>query len=196
MKVPITPASSAMRCIWAALLIAIVLHGVQKPCSAAEAAYNCPGVVGAACRRQCQIHLCEALAQLYKVSNNASDPWDNEQGWHNTTTAPCTSLVAAQGQSQLAAYCSWYGVMCCTPAAVAAGNCTVINTVSGLDMPMNNLNVSLANTAFLSALQQLHDCGMTDMDLEANNLSGEMHDQEWSKMVNLRVIDFGEQHID
>lgn len=158
---------------------------------------HCPGVAGALCGRTCQAYVCGALSQLYKASNNLSDPWDNENGWQLTTTTTCASLMAQLGSPQQAAvYCSWFGVVCCTPAAAAAGNCTIVNAVSGLVLPMNNLNVSLGDSMFVTAIQQLHACGLTVLNLEANNLSGEMDDKQWSKLTNLRVINFGEQALE
>eukprot|EP00878_Enallax_costatus_P012841 GHUV01013409.1.p1 GENE.GHUV01013409.1~~GHUV01013409.1.p1 ORF type:complete len:602 (+),score=76.08 GHUV01013409.1:316-2121(+) len=188
-----SPTSSARGWAWAVLVVVVVSH----PCTAVdEAVSRCPAVSGAACGRQCQTHLCDVLSQIYKVSNNASDPWDNEQGWQQTATAACASLVAKTAEQGPAVYCSWFGVLCCTSAAVAAGNCTILNTVSGLNMPMNNLNVSLANPQFVSAIQQLHDCGLTVLNLEANNLSGEMRDKQWTGLDNLRVINFANSWIE
>lgn len=187
-----SPTPAAMWCTWTVLLLVLKLQLASSVPSVAVAELKCPGASGAACGRQCQTHICEVLTQFYRVSNNVSDPWDNEDGWQRTTTTPCTVLVAGTGRPQQAAtYCSWFGVMCCTPAAVAVGNCTIIDTVAGLNMPMNNLNVSLGNQQFIAAIQQLHDCGMTVLDLEANNLSGNMTDRGWSNLVNLRVINFG-----
>lgn len=60
-------------------------------------------------------------------------------------------------------------------------------------MPMNNINVSVANPAFVrDALQPLHDCGLTVLNMEANNLGGEFNNTLWAPMVNLRVMNLGE----
>jgi hypothetical protein len=37
----------------------------------------------------------------------------------------------------------------------------------------------------------MHDCGMTKLSLEANQLSGEMGD-DWGNMVHLKVLNLGE----
>jgi hypothetical protein len=39
-------------------------------------------------------------------------------------------------------------------------------------------------------MQALHDCGMTKLSLEANQLSGEM-DDAWGNMVRLKVLNLG-----
>lgn len=67
----------------------------------------------------------------------------------------------------------------------------MINSIKGLSLPLNNLNVSLDDPEFVSAVGQLHACGLTDLDLEANNLSGGMEAKGWSDMVNLRVVNVG-----
>lgn len=164
---------------------------------AAVAAQICPGVIRGTCSSACQLHVCEALGRFYQVSNNVSDPWDNEDGWQLTIQTPCTQLIrrtASQAATAAGAavYCSWYGVNCCTAPAVASGNCTVMNAVAGIELQMNNLNASLQDPALLEAIGKLHACGLTVLNLEANNLSGEMVYEGWSSFVNLRLINVGE----
>lgn len=158
--------------------------------------WQCPGVVNNVCTRPCQAAVCEALGRFYKVSNNASSPWDNEAGWQASLRTPCSRLITQQLSKNSAptgqpGYCSWFGVVCCSQRAALQGNCTVINSIKGLSLPLNNLNVSLDDPEFVSAVGQLHACGLTDLDLEANNLSGGMEAKGWSDMVNLRVVNVG-----
>lgn len=182
--------SGARGCICATL--SILAHLLCLCVAADETVPRCPAVSSVGCGRQCQTHLCNALAQVFRASNNVSDPWDNSKGWKLTATESCTALVAEAAHQTPAVYCSWFGVLCCTPAAIAAGNCTILDTVSALSMPMNNMNVSLENSEFMSAIQQLHDCGLTVLNLEANNLSGQVKDKQWGGLRGLRVINIGE----
>jgi hypothetical protein len=146
-------------------------------------------VAGGACARACQLHLCRALAAIYKTSNNASDPWDNERGWELTATTPCETLVS-RGGPRGAVYCSWFGLTCCTPADVAAGRCTTVNTIRAVELPINNLNVSVANPKLIAAFQDVHDCGMSVLNLEANNLIGALT-LAWGNMEHLTYINMG-----
>jgi hypothetical protein len=134
--------------------------------------------------------MCQALADIYRASNNASDPWDNEKGWELTSTAPCSKLVA-RGSPRQAVYCSWFGITCCTPTGVAGGECSVVNGVTALELPINNLNVSLGNPLLLPSLHKLHDCGMRVLNLEANNIIGPFTDA-WGELHRLTVFNFGE----
>jgi hypothetical protein len=136
----------------------------------------------------CQLRLCKALANFYRVSNNVSDPWDNELGWELTSTQSCERLVAASPRQ--AVYCSWYGVTCCTPQSMADRRCSAVNTVTALDLPINNLNVSLSNPVLLPSLKTIHGCGMRVLNLEANNLIGGFSD-EWGDLDKLTVFNFG-----
>lgn len=141
-------------------------------------------------QQACQLRLCRAFAVIYKISNNLTDPWDNERGWQATATVPCERLTA--GTPRQATYCSWFGVTCCTPDAMRAGECSAVNTVMALDLPINNLNVSLENPQLLPNLKVLHDCGMRVLNLEANNIIGALSD-DWGQLNKLTVFNFGEQ---
>lgn len=143
------------------------------------------------CPQACQLRLCQAFANIYKASNNESDPWDNEEGWELTATAPCSRLVGAGAPgSRGAAYCSWFGISCCTPQALAARGCAALNTVTALELPINNLNVSLAHPLLLPSLRALHGCGLRVLNLEANNIVGSFSD-DWAALDKLTVFNFG-----
>ncbi len=135
------------------------------------------------------MRLCQALADFYKISNNLTDPWDNEHGWELTTTTPCERLVAASPRQ--AVYCSWFGVGCCTPDIMAERRCAAVNTVIALELPINNVNVSLQNPLMLPSMKALHGCGMRVLNLEANNIIGYI-DNAWGDLDKLTVFNFGE----
>lgn len=162
-------------------------------------ASECPGVVNGVCERQCQLHICSALADFYQASNNVSDAWDGVTGWSRTTNTPCSRLLAetttantTRGHAAAASYCSWHGITCCDAALMATGRCRAINSVVGLGLAVNNLNVSMQNSVMFGALKVLHDCGMTVLDLEGNNLVGSLTDR-WGELVHLNVLNLGER---
>jgi hypothetical protein len=138
----------------------------------------------------CQLRLCTALADFYKTTNNHTDPWDNESGWELTSSTPCQRLVA--GSPRQAVYCSWYGVECCTPQGMADRSCSAVNTITALELSINNLNASVEDPALLRSLKTLHDCGMRVLNLEANNLIGAIPDA-WGSLNKLLVFNLGEQ---
>lgn len=96
------------------------------------------------------------------------------------------------GSPRQAVYCSWYGVTCCTPQSMADRRCSAVNSVTALDLPINNLNVSLSNPVLLPSLKILHDCGMRVLNFEANNLIGGFSD-EWGDLDKLTVFNFGKR---
>ncbi|WIA21067.1 hypothetical protein OEZ85_005388 [Tetradesmus obliquus] len=156
---------------------------------------QCPGVTSGVCEEQCQLHVCKQLAAFYKATNNinpVNGPWDEEAGWEQTSQKNCSQLLAAAARSSSSsssapAYCSWFGVTCCSAAVSAAGRCSPVNAVAGVDLPLNNLNASISDDSFMAPLLQLHGCGLTVANLEQNCFDGSMTDA-WGKMVNLRHI--------
>jgi hypothetical protein len=142
------------------------------------------------CLQACQLRLCKALADFYRISNNASDPWDNEKGWEKTKTSNMTCERLVADTPGKAVYCDFYGVTCCTPQSMADRRCSAVNTVTALELPINNLNVSLSNPVLLPSLKIMHDCGMRVLNLEANNLIGGFSD-EWGDLDKLTVFNFG-----
>lgn len=173
------------------LLVAAALAGKVADAAApanASPPLQCPGVSHGVCQQQCQLHICEQLAAFYKVSTNVSDPWDEERGWQVTNTQPCQRLVTAK--SRQPPYCSWHGITCCAPADVAQGSCSTVHTVWVIELPLNNLNVSVDNAEWLATIQHLHDCGLTVLSLEANQLSGNMSGA-WGNLLNLKVLNLG-----
>lgn len=144
------------------------------------------GVLCAACCIAVVVLLLHALL-CYVLS--CSDPWDDEYGWELTTTTPCEQLVGQAPQRQ-AVYCSWFGITCCSPEAVAVGNCSTVNSVYSVHLVINNLNASVGDIKMVRPMQQLHDCGMRSLNLEANNLVGQFH-PAWGGLKDLLVFNFG-----
>uniref|UniRef100_A0A383VLE1 Guanylate cyclase domain-containing protein n=1 Tax=Tetradesmus obliquus TaxID=3088 RepID=A0A383VLE1_TETOB len=180
-----------MRLVWHIWVVYLVL---LVPEYASTAAVRCPGVTSGVCEEQCQLHVCKQLAAFYKATNNinpVNGPWDEEAGWEQTSQKNCSQLLAAarssSSSSTAPAYCSWFGVTCCSAAESAAGRCSPVNAVAGVDLPLNNLNASISDDSFMAPLLQLHGCGLTVANLEQNCFDGSMTDA-WGKMVNLRHI--------
>lgn len=150
----------------------------------------CPGVVGATCTRQCQLRICESLADLYRASNNVSDPWDDDDGWRLTTTQSCRQLLAQSPPGAPPSYCSWHGVRCCEQADTTEQRCYLLDSVSALNLAINNLNVSLENPVFFGSVKTLHDCGMFILNMESNNIAGRMT-EDWGQLPHLRYLNIG-----
>jgi hypothetical protein len=112
---------------------------------------SCPGVTAGVCQLPCQLHTCKQLAAFYFHSNNITDGWDEERGWRATQNMPCERLISAK--AAVPAYCSWYGITCCNPRDVAAGECSVVHSVLVIEMPLNNLNVSVSDPKWLRTVQ-------------------------------------------
>jgi hypothetical protein len=55
----------------------------------------------------------------------------------------------------------------------------------------NNLNATLSNPGLVNALLSLHACGLTVLNLEANNIAGSIPDA-FALLVNLKVLNLGE----
>ncbi|WIA21705.1 hypothetical protein OEZ85_000871 [Tetradesmus obliquus] len=72
-------------------------------------------------------------------------------------------------------------------ADVAKGDCSAVHGIKAIDLPINNLNASLSNPGMVSSLLSIHACGLTVLNLEANNLAGSIPEQ-YSQLVNLKVL--------
>jgi hypothetical protein len=154
-------------------------------------AQECPGVDGRNCSSNCQLHICEALVDFYKVSNNASDPWDEEEGWTDSETKSCQQLLSVPGKNGMPAYCDWYGVQCCDAQRRAQNQCYVLGSVRGLYQQMNNLNMSLENPVLIRSMKTLHDCGMVIFDVEGSNVVGKLTD-DWGHLRHMQYFNIGE----
>lgn len=153
-------------------------------------ATDCPGAVGRNCTRQCQLRICKALVDFYRVANNASDPWDEEEGWVDSETQSCEQLLSRPGPQGLPAYCRWHGVQCCDAAHAADEQCYLLGSVRGVNQAMNNVNVSLSDPTLLRSLKTLHACGLTIFDVESNNVAGSLT-EEWGQLRHLQYLNIG-----
>lgn len=150
----------------------------------------CPGLAGGACGLQCQLAVCGALATFWRVSYNASFPWNEITGWELTKSLGCGRLVTPAAAPR-PAYCQWPGVECCTPAAAAAGRCRAVHAVANLSLPVNQVNVSISDRQLLAAFDQLHSCGLRGINLEGNEISGELPEGRLGRLVNLEILNLG-----
>lgn len=153
---------------------------------------SCPGLVGGACKLPCQRVTCEALGTFFRLTFNKSLPWEQPQTWNITLVQPCEKIIPARVPGQQPprrpAYCSWYGISCCSPAEKAAGSCPIVDGVANISLASDSVNGSLSDGAFMDALEQLHACGLVGLDLEANDMSGEIDGERWAKLTNLKVL--------
>lgn len=142
-------AAGASRAAAAAPVTPQQQRNASKP--QAKLAGKCPGVSAGVCQLPCQLYTCKQLAAFYFHSNNITDGWDEERGWRTTQSMPCERLIAPKAAAP--AYCSWFGITCCKAADVAAGECSVVHSVLVIEMPLNNLNVSVSDPKWLRTVQ-------------------------------------------
>lgn len=165
------------------LICSTVLPAVSR------AAPACPGIAPGlssyTCTTQCQQATCDALADLYKSTNNASasghSVWVYQSGWEALLVSTCREITAADGTPS---YCTWHGVTCCTETLRNIGYCLVIGSVWALELNTNGLMGSVEDPRFESGLAQLHACGLMDLAMQGNSLSGSMT-SFWGKLTNL-----------
>lgn len=103
--------------------------------------------------------------------------------------------MAEQVPSQEPVYCSWYGVECCTTQRAAAGAYAAPQAVSALRLSNNRLNGDIAAEDFINSLQQLNECGLQHLDLEANDLWGLLTDELMYAVPHLQYLSLGKQHM-
>lgn len=149
----------------------------------------CAGITGGVCTLPCQRTVCDALASFLRIAYNESLPWTDITGWELTRTVGCGKLITAAAAAR-PAYCSWPGVQCCTPTAAAARRCSVVHAVANLSLGVNSVNASCSDPEWLDTLEQLHSCGMVELDLEANELSGEVSPR-FGRLTNLTILNLG-----
>jgi len=83
----------------------------------------------------------------------------------------CAALIPAP---QLpATYCSWHGVTCCSAVGVPPG-CPRANVPYSLNVNLNKLNGSMSDPAVFLPILSLYECGLRELDLENNKLSGRL----------------------
>ncbi len=174
------------RCLaWAFALLA--LAWAAQPSAAQEV---CPGVAAGACGSACQQATCQALQAFYNATR-VEQEWHTADGWQQLTQQSCQELIAGNASAAATAYCTWRGISCCSRAGVAAGECSSANSISAMSLQVNALNGSIANASFLGAVGQLHACGLRDLVLDGNDLTGTLSPR-WATFTGLRTLDLGE----
>ncbi|KIZ00889.1 hypothetical protein MNEG_7071 [Monoraphidium neglectum] len=148
---------------------------------------TCPGIVGGVCTLACQRATCDALSTFFRLTYNASSPWQHAQSWMVTRSFPCTRIIQSSRAKQ-PPYCRWWGITCCDPTAFAAGECWAVNGMANLSITADNVNGSFSNPSLMDATEQLHACGMVGLNLESNDMSGVM-DARWGRFTNLTILD-------
>lgn len=203
--------AGAVCAVWQTLLlIAAFLSSVQAADRAiATGSTTCPGlqldpVSGIVeCTAECQQRTCAALATFFIFSYSPSNPalrsWRNRQGWETTLTQSCDDILALPGYGGMPSYCGWYGITCCTSAPaffnpfalVNYPACSVLKSVTEINLQVNGLKASIADIAFQQSIAQLHACGVMRLVLPGNSLSGSLTDF-WGDLSNLTALNLGE----
>lgn len=156
---------------------------------------SCPGVAGGVCTGPCQEATCNALLAFFKSTYNdtstAAVSWTNREGWERLSTASCTQILAQQAPAGMPpAYCTWFGVTCCFTSMKALGFCSTLFAVKSLTVQINGLHGSINSPLLEQSVMTLHDCGLADLQLEGNFLSGSLTDF-WGQLSNLKFLNLG-----
>lgn len=177
----------SMQCSTLVLLLNVLLLAP----AAQQTQGSCPGVQHATCGLECQAATCRALAGFGAATYNASySGWNRYGGWEGTV-ADCVAHTT-NSTTQLARFCSRYGVECCEGADFTRGECSVRGAVTGIVLEVNFLNGSISDPILLAALSQLHACGLTKLVLQGNDMSGTLSDA-WGNLTQLTYLNLGEQ---
>lgn len=170
---------------------------------------TCPGILPASlvldaqpnatvCTADCQLATCHALLAFFTATQNQEDPgtgvWRTSDGWQDALTRSCDQLLGSVGQREEPAYCSWYGVSCCNPLLQLAGFCQSTNSVLEIKLEVNGLVATVEGPSLQQSILQLHACGLRNLSLNGNALSGSLTDY-WGQLVNLQVLDLGKPQL-
>lgn len=88
-------------------------------------------------------------------------------------------------------YCDRFGIDCCEPEEHQRGQCPVVGGITDIVLEVNYLNGSVSDPDLLSALRVLHDCGLTQLVLQGNDLSGTLS-EDWGSFTRLTHLNLGE----
>jgi hypothetical protein len=179
------------------LLILLLANSSQLHVGAVA---TCPGLVSAGvagkpqCTAACQAATCNALATFFHTTYDPSatlfKSWRQQFGWEGLLSKNCSQILAA-GPNPVdgtPAYCSWYGVTCCSLPGVLMKYCNVSNSLMQLRIGVNGLNGRVDDPNFMQSIVQLHSCGLVSLVVPGNALSGSMTDA-WGDLVNLQAMD-------
>jgi hypothetical protein len=140
-------------------------------------------------------------------AQNTSGPltWHNRTGWQelyslgrgaSNADAACASLqaqyAAGTATPQMPFFCSWVGLACNATLFSQFSSCSTPTESSGIlriEIVNNNLSGNLSSSAFMDALQLLHDCGLRQLVLGGGygELRGTMG-PEWGRLTELHGL--------
>jgi hypothetical protein len=204
-----------MRCVQLQLVGLLVAAAVLH--AAAQDDGVCPGLQqgpnGPECGRQCQLAICDALADFYHYSQpttaSSSTTWNATEGWETARGRSCLDRVEAY-TGPGAAYCGQRAVRgvpelkahfpqleCCNGTSYLLEDvevsCLFPYAPANLTMKSNSVNGSLTphpgdpRGLFGQSITTLMNCGLMVLDLTSNDISGSMTDV-WSTYVHLRQL--------
>lgn len=134
--------------------------------------------------------VCSILVAFYRATTAHGCAWSRDAGWSAAAAASggalCAALPRTSAETGLEPpFCGWYGVRCCGKNATLEEDalydagiaerarlplCSRRHAITALHLPYNGLCGALGDAA--GALAQLHACGLTDLSLASNNLTG------------------------
>jgi hypothetical protein len=154
-----------------------VVTGVPVGCTGLLAV----GVADVNCTAACQATTCRALSAFYNSTYStevALKSWRKRNGWAALLSSDCDQILApASGATP--SYCSWHGI-----------TCNSSNTVVALSVEVNGLSGSIDRPAFMHSIVQLHHCGLVNLSLHSNALTGSMTD-DWAYLTHLESLSLG-----
>jgi hypothetical protein len=144
-----------------------------------------------------------ALLQLHDATGGAgggvgdnatTSTWHRDEGWRQASTDGAAAAAAANA----AAHCGWPGVICCGGEDTKGdyGNCSAPYAVRELRLSANGLSGALADDALLGALRALHACGLIDLSLAVNKLTGPIPQSLGSDLRRLRRLNLASNGLD
>jgi hypothetical protein len=177
-------------------------EGIYGACASPPVAEAAPGAEGGPdCGRAAIV---AALLQLYRATGGGSggggggnatlSTWHRDEGWQEAAADGAAAMAAAAA----AEHCRWPGVICCggEDAEGNAGDCAAPHAVLELRLSANGLSGALADGALLGALRALHACGLVDLGLAVNNLTGPMPPSLGSNLRRLRRLNLASNGLE
>jgi hypothetical protein len=213
-----------MRCVQLQQLVGLLVAGVVLHV-AAQAVTGCPGLQpgpnGPECGRQCQLAICDALADFYHYSQLRRESngrrWNITDGWETARDRSCLTWVDAHTGPE-PAYCGQKAVRgeplvkprfpqleCCNGTTYLLDDvevpCLFAYAPANLTMKSNSVNGSLSADAadpsglFGKSITTLMQCGLMVLDLTSNAIGGSMNPAVWGTYTNLRQLLLGSNWI-
>lgn len=70
--------------------------------------------------------------------------------------------------------------------------CSSVHAVHKIAVMVNAMNASVSDPAFISSLVQLHNCGLDELQLQGNDLTGSITN-DYKQLAGLTVLDLCKQ---